>query len=154
MQSMHWAEYPPQGAELFRAPRTPGVGEKVGVSRGPDGTSFPPDPIARLFAVRRREKWRQDQPRSLVASTLDVIAKWIRTNVGRTIVGRGNGDSSVPRSKRCFRGDGELKLPLPRCRPGVRGRLPSPSSAPAPARSDLPPAKPAPGCCPTAPSLP
>jgi len=29
LQSMHWAEYPPQGAELFRALRTPGVGEKL-----------------------------------------------------------------------------------------------------------------------------
>ena len=29
LQSMHWSEYPPQGAELFRALRTPGVGEKL-----------------------------------------------------------------------------------------------------------------------------
>lgn len=29
LQSMQWAEYPPQGAELFRALRTPGVGEKL-----------------------------------------------------------------------------------------------------------------------------
>jgi haloalkane dehalogenase len=29
LQSMHWAEYPPQGVELFRALRTQGVGEKL-----------------------------------------------------------------------------------------------------------------------------
>ncbi|AKU93563.1 haloalkane dehalogenase [Labilithrix luteola] len=29
LQPMHWSEYPPQGAELFRALRTPGVGEKM-----------------------------------------------------------------------------------------------------------------------------
>lgn len=29
LQSQHWAEYPPQGAELFRALRTPGIGEKL-----------------------------------------------------------------------------------------------------------------------------
>lgn len=29
LQQMHWSEYPPQGAELFRALRTPGVGEKL-----------------------------------------------------------------------------------------------------------------------------
>jgi haloalkane dehalogenase len=29
LQPMHWSEYPPQGAELFRALRTPGVGEKI-----------------------------------------------------------------------------------------------------------------------------
>ncbi|MCU1280167.1 MAG: haloalkane dehalogenase [bacterium] len=29
LQTMHWSEYPPQGAELFRALRTPGVGEKL-----------------------------------------------------------------------------------------------------------------------------
>jgi haloalkane dehalogenase len=29
LKSMHWAEYPPQGAELFRALRTAGVGEKL-----------------------------------------------------------------------------------------------------------------------------
>jgi len=29
LQSLRWAEYPPQGAELFRALRTPGVGEKL-----------------------------------------------------------------------------------------------------------------------------
>jgi haloalkane dehalogenase len=29
LQSLHWSEYPPRGAELFRALRTPGVGEKL-----------------------------------------------------------------------------------------------------------------------------
>jgi haloalkane dehalogenase len=29
LQPMHWSEFPPQGAELFRALRTPGVGEKL-----------------------------------------------------------------------------------------------------------------------------
>ncbi len=29
LQSMHWSEFPPQGAEMFRALRTPGVGEKL-----------------------------------------------------------------------------------------------------------------------------
>lgn len=29
LRSMRWSEYPPQGAELFRALRTPGVGEKL-----------------------------------------------------------------------------------------------------------------------------
>lgn len=29
LQPMHWSEYPPQGVELFRALRTPGVGEKM-----------------------------------------------------------------------------------------------------------------------------
>jgi haloalkane dehalogenase len=29
LQSLHWAAYPPAGAELFRALRTPGVGEKL-----------------------------------------------------------------------------------------------------------------------------
>ncbi len=29
LQTMQWSEYPPQGAELFRALRTPGVGEKL-----------------------------------------------------------------------------------------------------------------------------
>ena len=29
LQALHWREYPPQGAELFRALRTPGVGEKL-----------------------------------------------------------------------------------------------------------------------------
>src|SRR6267142_2808493 len=33
LQSMHWSEYPPQGAELFRALRTPGVGEKLVLER-------------------------------------------------------------------------------------------------------------------------
>jgi haloalkane dehalogenase len=29
LQSLYWADYPPKGAELFRALRTPGVGEKL-----------------------------------------------------------------------------------------------------------------------------
>lgn len=29
LQSLRWADYPPRGAELFRALRTPGVGEKL-----------------------------------------------------------------------------------------------------------------------------
>jgi haloalkane dehalogenase len=29
LQSLHWADYPPQGAELFRTLRTPGAGEKL-----------------------------------------------------------------------------------------------------------------------------
>ncbi|MDC0669132.1 haloalkane dehalogenase [Nannocystis radixulma] len=29
LQSMRWSDYPPQGAELFRALRTPGVGEEM-----------------------------------------------------------------------------------------------------------------------------
>jgi haloalkane dehalogenase len=29
LRTMHWSDWPPQGAELFRALRTPGVGEKL-----------------------------------------------------------------------------------------------------------------------------
>ncbi|HEY5961262.1 MAG TPA: haloalkane dehalogenase [Polyangiaceae bacterium] len=33
LQPMHWSDFPPQGAELFRALRTPGIGEQLVLER-------------------------------------------------------------------------------------------------------------------------
>jgi haloalkane dehalogenase len=97
LQSMHWSEYPAQGAQLFRALRTPGVGEKMvleqnqflarslehGVKHGLSPAELAeyeapfPDPASRRPMLQwTREIPIDDEP----ADVLDVVtrnARWL-----------------------------------------------------------------------------
>lgn len=100
LQTMRWSDYPPQGAELFRALRTPGVGEKLvleqnaflekslgnGVKRGlaeADRAVYYapfPDPASRRPMLQWPREIPIDGEPADVAAVVDENARWLASS--------------------------------------------------------------------------
>jgi haloalkane dehalogenase len=97
LQTMRWSDFPPQGAELFRALRTPGIGEKlvleqnlflekslgVGVKRGLTEAERAeyhapfPDPASRRPMLQWPREIPIDGEPADVAAVVEANAEWL-----------------------------------------------------------------------------